>query len=177
MLPTTYRGQVRDAAVADLVAARTLAGPNVFTARDWPTSAQLLPALLVQVPIEQKVARSKGQRSYITTMHLIVLARVAGGSPGDIEDTLDALCEQVSLAVLLSPALQGMTSTIGTVHTELRVTAEAAAQFGEARVAFELEVPEDYVPTGAPLQSIELGIKAAGSGAPLVSGTVTFPQT
>ncbi len=180
-----YRAQLRDTAAAQLVAANTLAGANVFVPRDWPTNAGIYPAILVQAYRERKDARGHSQvPQFIATARLSIVGRLQAVTAESAEEQLDEFCEQIELAVLTCQAILQNVSRITYVETDMGVSAEGRQHIGEVQIDFGLEYSVDIDPIGqspvapsaaVPFQTITTAItEPAGTVQP--SQTFTLPQ-
>ena len=173
---TLYRVELREAAKTALLAANTLAGFNVFTARDWPVSPSSLPCIYLQVPVDHGDSDGRGQPSFTRVASLMIVAFVAYGEPGQGENLLDVMTEQIELCIMQDVTLQGMIQQVVQIHTELVLDASNADAIGEARMRFDLEFTETYPLPGVPLVKISEQVLAGPDGRILAAATVTIPQ-
>jgi len=173
---TLYRATLRDEAVRALREAETLAGPNVFPSRAWPTKAGALPVIQCQVLADTAQSWGRDAPSYTRTAGLLVTAKVAFGTPEQAEALLDTICEQIETAIMLDTALQSKIQQVSAIDTELALDAMGSDQIGVARIRFDLEYPQTFMPVGVPLREINLEI-ATAAGLHLASAEVDFPQT
>ena len=173
---TLYRVELREAAKTALVSANTLAGPNVFTARDWPIAITSLPAIYLQVPVDHADSDGRSQPSFTRIASLMVVAYVSYGSPDQGENALDVLTEQIELSIMQDVTLQGMIQQVVQMHTELVLDATKADQVGEARMRFDLEFTETYPLPGVPLTEIVEKVLAGPDGQLLATAEIIIPQ-
>lgn len=180
-----YRAQLRDTAAAQLVAANTLAGANVFVPRDWPTNPGTYPAILVQAYREREDSRGHSQvPQFIAVARLSVVGRLQAGTAALAESQLDQFCEQIRLAVLTCQAILQNVSRIAYVETDMGVSAEGRQHIGEVQIDFGLEYSVDIDPIGqspvgpsaaVSFQTVTTAIKEpAGTTQP--SQTFSLPQ-
>ncbi len=166
-----YRVRVRDAIVAALKAAGTLAGESVFSPRDLETQDAALPVILVHMPLERKAFLGKGGvPRFQTTATIAVVGRLEGSDPMAVEAQAELLCDQIAEAVLTGPVVL-LVESFASVETQLVVSSEGEQHVGEAQLAFAIEFFEVFPPAGgAPLQ-IQATVADPSSGATLASFT------
>ena len=180
-----FRAQLRDTAAAQLVAANTLAGANVFVPRDWPTNTGTYPAILVQAYRERKDSRGHSQvPQFIATARLSVVGRLQAATASDAEAALDEFCSQIELAILTCQAILQNVSRIAYVETDMGVSSEGRQHIGEVQLDFGLEYSVDIDPIGqspvspsaaVPFQTATVSIQEpAGTTQPGL--TITLPQ-
>lgn len=141
-----YRSQLRDEAVRALIAAGTDAGDRVYSPRDWPTTANQYPVILVKMPREQKNSGGRSTPQFNTTAFLSISTRVTGKNEGEVEEKLDRLCEQIENAILTSYDIVSQIQQFTHVDTQINITAEAGKHFGEAAIEIGLEFFEAFDP-------------------------------
>ena len=156
-----YRSQLRDEAVAALVAANTDAADRVFSPRDWPTFSGLHPAILVKMAREQKNSLGRTIPQFNTTAFLLISARVNGKNEGEVEEKLDRLCEQIENAILTSYPIVSQIQQFTHVDTQINITAETRGHSGEAAIEIGLEFYECFDPiTQSPQQPVAEPLEA-----------------
>ncbi|WP_434627643.1 hypothetical protein [Chromobacterium sp. CV08] len=142
-----YRTQLRNAVVAALQAANTLAGQKVYAPRDLPVTPPGMPLILVQTPLERKQGRGPlGAPQFLTTATVAINARVSGSSAGQVESLLDTICDQIESAVLTDYTVLRMVQQVLAVETEIEVTGQQREHLGEAWLRFDFEYPEVFEP-------------------------------
>ncbi|MGR2678724.1 hypothetical protein [Chromobacterium haemolyticum] len=175
-----YRTQLRNAVVAALQAANTLAGQKVYAPRDLPVTPPGMPLILVQTPMERKQGRGPvGAPQFLTTATVAVNARVSAASAGQVESLLDTLCDQIENAVLTNSAVLRMVQQVLAVETEIEVSAQQRDHLGEAWMRFDFEYPELFaLPVTQPLTDINgTAIATTGNGVtPPVEFDFHIPQ-
>jgi hypothetical protein len=147
-----YRSTLRGYAVAALQGAATLAGQNVLTSADWPTTDADYPVLLVQCYREKKESRAKGSQlpQFIATAVLEVVGRViatggASGAPA-AQSLLDQFEDQILYAVTTCQPLLQAIQRIAWVDTDQEISAKGQYHAGEVKMTFGLEFPVDIDP-------------------------------
>ncbi|PRP68611.1 hypothetical protein BUE93_21460 [Chromobacterium amazonense] len=172
-----YRVQIRNAVVAALQAANTLAGQKVYASRDWPLTPPGMPSILVLPPQERKAGRGPtGAAQFLSVATVAIHARVSGTSYGQVEDQLDTLCEQIENAVLTDYAILRMVQQVLAVDTEVEITAAQREHLGEAWMRFDFEYPELFAPTiTQPLTDIHGTVDAVANGSPAPPLAFEFP--
>lgn len=165
---SAFRGELRLLVQQALLAAGTLAGPNVFLPRDWPLNSAKMPALLLQTPRERKESRGRsGIPQYETTTWLEVRGQTNGEDPVQVETDLETLADQVELVMMgfvVGPPQQ--LEEIAAVETEFALSADGKRHLGEAVLRFALQYPESFVPS-VPDNLLEVDITVEPTGAPL----------
>lgn len=173
---TLYRERLREEAARALREANTLAGPNVFTARSWPILASALPMIQLQTLADFSESVNRSAPSFKRTVGLLVTAKVEFGTPAEGELLLDAITEQIEMTLMLDVALMAMVQQVAVIQTELAFDSNAGEQIAVARMRFDLEFNQSYVPSGVPLAEINMQI-ANTSGVVLAGAVVDFPNT
>ncbi len=151
---TLYRVELREAAATALVAANTIAGANVFTARSLPIAPAGLPSIYLQVPTDRAESAGRSAPGFTRVAYLVVRGRVAQGGPGQVETALDTLAEQIELALMCDAGLQAMIQQVTEIQTEVKVSSETGDHLGEVRMLFGLEFTEYFPVVGTPLTQI-----------------------
>lgn len=143
-----YSEQLRQAVVAVLKAAGTLAADRVYSPRDWPVTANVMPALLVDDTAERSQSRGNaGFPAFHTTATISVGGKVEGATVEEAKALLATLRGQIKTAVLSSYTLVGMVEQISAVTTQSAISAEARKHVGELQIDFDFLYPEDFEPT------------------------------
>ena len=160
------RDQLRDAVVAGLAAAGTLAGVRVFGNRFMPLQASQYPVILVATPLEVKEllsAVTQGAPKFRTVVTLAIVLRTASPTPApsapsrpQADAELQTLVNQVEQALLCTEILLSRIEAITSVALQYTVTGEGKPVLGEATMIFACQVFQAYGPDGAvPLLAIE----------------------
>ncbi len=176
---------IRDLVITSL-SGRTDAAERVYSPRDWPTSEDIYPAILVQTLFEEKssLGRNAPQFNTVTTVtitgrlqELDDAALVDGASKA--EAALETLREQIERAVINSYDLTRQIQQFKAVRSRIDVNAGGEGHI--AQLLYELDIeyyqgPEDFYPVeSVPLSGIDATIKMPdGTTEPVV--TVDLPQ-
>lgn len=121
---------IRKMVVTALVG-HTDAGDRVYSPRDWPTSAALYPALLVQTPFDYKKAQGRNTPAFTTVTTVRITGRVQeydGETDDDgamrAETALEDLREQVERAVINSYELTRKIQKYAEIRSTIDVDGE-----------------------------------------------------
>ncbi|HDS2235931.1 TPA: ATP-binding protein [Klebsiella michiganensis] len=160
---------IRKMVVTALVG-HTDAGDRVYSPRDWPTSAALYPALLVQTPFDYKKAQGRNTPAFTTVTTVRITGRVQeydGETDDDgamrAETALEDLREQVERAVINSYELTRKIQKYAEIRSTIDVDGEGEAHLGQ--LLFEIDIehyqgPEDFYPIDPPpLEGIDIAVK------------------
>ncbi|CNL60831.1 hypothetical protein [Yersinia proxima] len=172
--------QVRQLVVAAILG-KTDAENRVYSPRDWPTTEEMYPVILVQTPIEEKqsLGRNAPQFNTITTVRITGrLQELDGENENDgankAELALERLREQIERAVINSYDLTRQTQQFARVRSTIDL--DSAGEGHLAQLLMELDIeyyqgPEDFYPIEAdPLLGIDITIAMPdGTTEPLVS--------
>lgn len=148
----------------------TDAGDRVFSPRDWATSSDLYPVLLVQTPFDHKRAEGRGTPAFTTITTVRITGRVQeydGETDNDgalkAELALETLREQVERAVINSYELTRTTQKYAEVRSTINVDADGEAHMGQLIIEIDIEHyqgPEDFYPVVShPLDGIDVRLK------------------
>jgi hypothetical protein len=186
-----YRSQLRTFAAAALIGSNTMAGSNVFEARDWPTTATAYPAILLECYRERKESRAKGSQlpQFIATAVLSIKARVqaTGGEPGglSVQELLEQFEWQIESAILTCQPLLKSIRRFAWVDTDQDINSQGQTHIGQLALAFGLEFevdidpylqrPAALPPLGAPLTGIDVTFKVP-TGTPQPGLIIDLPQ-
>lgn len=133
-----YRQQIRDAMKARLLAANTLAGPNVFTSRAKPVLEilQKREAVLSVYTADESSTRSPD--GYLLERTLTVSVEGMAGGGDDLDDVLDDMAKQVEDAIAADPTLNMLLSDeLDLTSTTSEITARGNMQVGAFRLDFD----------------------------------------
>ena len=172
--------QVRQLVVAAIIG-KTDAENRVYSPRDWPTTEEMYPVILVQTPIEEKqsLGRNAPQFNTITTVRITGrLQELDGENENDgankAELALERLREQIERAVINSYDLTRQTQQFARVRSTIDL--DSAGEGHLAQLLMELDIeyyqgPEDFYPIEAdPLLGIDITMAMPdGTTEPLVS--------
>ena len=152
-----YRNDIRDAIIAALKAAGTMAGNSVYQPDDWPTGTPAMPLILVNAPHERKESLVRGAPSFRTTATIVAIGRVSGTSMNQVQADIETLCEQMEQAVLTDQMIPQMIQQFASVETQVILTSESRTHIAEATIAFAAEFDQFFEPAGGlPLTEIQL---------------------
>ncbi|EPB0882559.1 ATP-binding protein [Yersinia enterocolitica] len=172
--------QVRQLVVAAILG-KTDAENRVYSPRDWPTTEEMYPVILVQTPIEEKqsLGRNAPQFNTITTVRITGrLQELDGENENDgankAELALERLREQIERAVINSYDLTRQTQQFARVRSTIDL--DSAGEGHLAQLLMELDIeyyqgPEDFYPIEADsLLGIDITMAMPdGTTEPLVS--------
>ncbi|HHH1655692.1 TPA: ATP-binding protein [Yersinia enterocolitica] len=150
--------QIRQLVVAAIIG-KTDAENRVYSPRDWPTTEEMYPVILVQTPIEEKqsLGRNAPQFNTITTVRITGrLQELDGENENDgankAELALERLREQIERAVINSYDLTRQTQQFARVRSTIDL--DSAGEGHLAQLLMELDIeyyqgPEDFYPIEA----------------------------
>lgn len=170
------RKRLQELAIKTLLDADTFARDRVFEARDWPTRPELFPMLLVQTPRDRKISLGRGIIQFNTTITLVVVGRMVGAHPDEVNQGLDLLAGQVEDALLCTPEFVQNIQQFTVVSTETVVTSAGKQHVGEIGMSFECEIYQSFGPNhGVPLKGVRGEI--TGANGTLATVNVKLPIT
>ncbi len=140
------RAQLRAIVAKQLILARTAAGNNVVEHRVLPTKAVELPIITLSTPVEVKTSRGRGAPKFDTIVHLRVDARVSGSTGELAAMAVEALLEQIELAILANSAVVNLCQQFVAVETRTMVDAEGGSPIATGTIMFQAELPQFYDP-------------------------------
>ncbi|BBI92821.1 putative phage tail sheath protein [Serratia symbiotica str. Tucson] len=133
---------------------KTDAGDRVYSPRDWPTTADMYPVILVQTPIDVKssLGRNTPQFTTLTTVRLTGRLQALDDETEDngaekAEEALEQLREQVERAVINSYELTRVIQQFQQVRSTIDV--DAGGEGHTAQLLMELDIeyyqgPEEF---------------------------------
>ncbi len=159
---------------------KTDAADRVYSPRDWPTTADMYPVLLVQTPIDVKnsLGRNVPQFNTVTTVRITGRLQELDDEAEDngaekAEEALEQLREQVERAVINSYELTRKIQQFLQVRSTIDV--DASGEGHTAQLLMELDIeyyqgPEEFYEIDAsPLEGIDVTISMPdGTPEPLV---------
>lgn len=157
-----YRQRIRDAVAERLLAAETLAGPNVFTSRARPILEILQKREMVLSVYTADENSKRNGDSYLLERTLTVSIEGAAGGGDDLDDILDQLTEQVENTINADPTLANLLSgELVLTSTASEISARGNQQIGAFRMDFEcsylterIAEQEGILPTKVYIESI-----------------------
>ncbi|HHH0087973.1 TPA: ATP-binding protein [Yersinia enterocolitica] len=177
--------QVRQLVVAAILG-KTDAENRVYSPRDWPTTEEMYPVILVQTPIEEKqsLGRNAPQFNTITTVRITGrLQELDGENENDgankAELALERLREQIERAVINSYDLTRQIQQFAKVRSTIDLDSGGEGHLAQLLMELDIEYyqgPEDFYPiVGDPLLGIDITMDMPdGTTKPVVS--INFPE-
>ena len=172
--------QVRQLVVAAIIG-KTDAENRVYSPRDWPTTEEMYPVILVQTPIEEKqsLGRNAPQFNTITTVRITGrLQELDGENENDgankAELALERLREQIERAVINSYDLTRQIQQFAKVRSTIDIDSGGEGHLAQLLMELDIEYyqgPEDFYPiVGDPLLGIDITMAMPdGTTEPVVS--------
>lgn len=146
--PMSARRQLRLAIVGEL---RTkIPGVYIVSPGDWPTPPEKLPALLVNVPSEQKTSINRGMPEFTTTASAVVQGQVIAGTAEEAQDRIEDLAYRVENAILMGCWIVRMVQQFVSVQTDIECTADGGRHLAGFRMTIGAEMFEAFDPTAEP---------------------------
>jgi hypothetical protein len=133
-----YRQRIRDAVRDRLLAANTLAGPNVFTSRAKPVLEilQKRESVLSVYTSDEASTRTADAQLVERTLTISIEGMAGGGD--DLDDTLDEMASAVEAAIFADPDLGGLLSSdMELTATTSEISARGNMQVGAFRMDFD----------------------------------------
>ncbi|MCO7512396.1 ATP-binding protein [Serratia fonticola] len=166
--------------VIDALKNKTDAGDRVYSPRDWSTTADMYPVILVQTPIDVKnsLGRNVPQFTTVTTVRITGRLQELDDEAEDngaekAEEALEQLREQIERAVINSYELTRKIQQFLQVRSTIDV--DAGGEGHTAQLLMELDIeyyqgPEEFYEIDAdPLEGIDVVISMPdGTPEPLV---------
>ncbi|AHM71754.1 hypothetical protein [Yersinia hibernica] len=172
--------QVRQLVVAAILG-KTDAENRIYSPRDWPTTEEMYPVILVQTPIEEKqsLGRNAPQFNTITTVRITGrLQELDGESENDgankAELALERLREQIERAVINSYDLTRQIQQFAKVRSTIDLDSGGEGHLAQLLMELDIEYyqgPEDFYPiVGDTLLGIDITMAMPdGTTEPVVS--------
>lgn len=182
-MPLSFREQIEARALAVLIGA-TAAGSAVDTDRDVPVDATKLPAITLYTWNDSSELLSKAGTApeYLTTLDLIVIARVAAADIGTVRTALKQLVDQIKETLLRAPSLYRNATgaidviRIGRLSTKMTIQGESNTNIGEAVLTFPVEYQDEFAPIiTQPLRRIAVTFAPNAGRVPGPQSTATLP--
>lgn len=160
---------------------KTDAGDRVFSPRDWPTTADMYPVILVQTPIDVKnsLGRNVPQFNTVTTVRITGRLQELDDEAEDngaekAEEALEQLREQIERAVINSYELTRKIQQFFQVRSTIGVDADGEGHTAQLLMELDIEYyqgPEEFYEIDTePLEGIEATIAMPdGTPEPLVT--------
>lgn len=142
----SQRKAIRQAVIATLQAANTVAGTRVFANRARPLFEAELPAILVYTKDEAAEIFNVAGPEYKRNLRLSLELVVQAGADQALDDLLDDFCEAVEQAMFNDANYYGgVSSDIYLGETEMDILTEGAKPIGAAKITLMLPYYE-YLP-------------------------------
>jgi len=133
-----HRQRIRVALASRLLAANTLAGPNVFTSRARPVLEILQKREAVLSVYTADESSQRATDGYLLERTLTVSVEGLAGGGDDLDDVLDTFAQQVEDAVNTDPTLAALlTDELVLTASTSEITARGNQQVGAFRLDFE----------------------------------------
>ncbi|WP_227720543.1 ATP-binding protein [Yersinia proxima] len=167
--------------VVNAIIGNTDAGNRVYSPRDWPTTEDMYPVILVQTPIEEKqsLGRNAPQFNTITTVRITGRLQELDGEYTDdgavkAELALEQLREQIERAVINSYDLTRQIQQFARVRSTIDLDSSGEGHMAQLLMELDIEYyqgPEDFYPiVGDPLEGIDITMSMPdGTTQPVVS--------
>jgi hypothetical protein len=157
--------ELRDLVVAALQG-KTTAGSRVYSPRDWPTSEDEYPIILVQTPFDEKMSLGRAVPEFTTVTTVRITGRVQALDSSSVlpgaaqaELAVELLREQVDKSVINSYELTKRIQQFKSVRSTIDVNADGDAHLGQLVCEMDIEYyqgPEDFYPVeSVPLAGID----------------------
>jgi hypothetical protein len=129
------RALIRQAAVAQLIAASTAAGSRVEATREIPYRRSNEPAIGVYTPDEATDTDTRtAPRELTRDLRLVIEAVIVG--VGGVDDALDDLAGQIEAAIDADDTLSGTAAETKSPQTETEVMEESGKRVGLLRITY-----------------------------------------
>lgn len=168
--------EIREAAVASLLAYQTIAGDRVESERVDPVESGDTPRLIVMADdAAEGISRGGAAPAFRTTLTLMIHAQVEHAQRGDAVAALDTLIAQVKDALLGDPDWVRLSENIPSLRVTRSFKGDNARIIGDGRIVITCTWIEIYPPRiTTPLSTVTLTtIKPAGT--PPVSAEINLP--
>ncbi len=159
---------------------------RVYSPRDWPTSEDMYPAILVQTPFDVKnsLGRNVPQFTTVTTVRITGRLQELDDLDQDngavkAEEALEQLREQIERAVINSYDLTRQIQQFLQMRSTIDISAGGEGHTAQLLMELDIEYyqgPEEFYPIEAdPLQGIDVTL-IEPDGTPEVGVTIDLPQ-
>ncbi|MFS7253262.1 ATP-binding protein [Rahnella rivi] len=172
--------------VVSALTGKTDALERVYSPRDWPTTEDMYPAIMVQTPFDLKNSLGRNVPQFTTVTTVRITGRLQELDEVDqdngaekAEEALEKLREQIERAVINSYELTRQIQQFLQVRSTIDVNAGGEGHTGQLLMDLDIEYyqgPEDFYPIEAnPLEGIDVTI-VEPDGTPQVVVTIDLPQ-
>ena len=138
------RRELRLAAIAAIAA---VTGVTVDSPGDWSIAPSRLPNIKLRTPVDRKASITRTMPEFTTTVTIEILATLQAGSDAAAQDAIEALGQQLELALFGAQPLVKLCQQFSSVTTETDITAEGEVHIARIRLALDCEVFEAFDPT------------------------------
>lgn len=160
---------LRELVVKAITVAQTDAGERVYSPRDWPTTGEDYPCVLVQTPFDEKRSLGRNVPQFDSTATIRITGRVEAFDSETTDGAMLAevaaenLREQIERAVINSYDLGLVVQQYKHIRSAIQVDAGGEGHIGQLTFEIDAEYyqgPEDFFPVeGVPLEGIDVSIK------------------
>ena len=158
--------QIRELMV-EALRGRTFVGDSVYPYRDWPTSVEMFPLLIVSAPFEKKQSLGRNAPQFHTVTTIRVMGRVIAYDDEDgntgaekANASIERLKLEVEKAVINYPPLQKVIQQFVSIESQTDVSSEGNGHTGQLFAHFHIEYyqgPDDFYPIEAtPIHEIHI---------------------
>jgi hypothetical protein len=152
------RAELRDAAVARLLAGVPGLSGRVYASRAWPLPAAgqvdvgKMPAALVYVLRTRRttISGAMGAPTFRSIVTLVVMLRAEGRTEAEVDAALDTLGEAAEVALLNSAAFVALAEDIAGTDSERRLNSDSERIIGEEALSIDLQFTESFEPANLP---------------------------
>ncbi len=181
MNAATLRGLVISA-----LTGKTDALDRVYSPRDWPTTEDMYPLILVQTPFDLKNSLGRNVPQFTTVTTVRITGRLQeldeidqDNGAAKAEEALEQLREQIERAVINSYELTRQTQQFLQVRSTIDINAGGEGHTAQLLMELDIEYyqgPEEFYPIETtPLEGIDVTITEP-DGTPEVGITIDLPQ-
>lgn len=181
MNAATLRGLVISALTGN-----TDALDRVYSPRDWPTTEDMYPLILVQTPFDLKNSLGRNVPQFTTVTTVRITGRLQeldeidqDNGAAKAEEALEQLREQIERAVINSHELTRQTQQFLQVRSTIDINAGGEGHTAQLLMELDIEYyqgPEEFYPIETtPLEGIDVTITEP-DGTPEVGITIDLPQ-
>lgn len=132
------RQQLREA-IAALVTGLTTTGGRVFQSRVYSLQESELPALMIATEDEQ-IEYLTVHNPRIQAKTVTVSIRAVAKATANLDDTLDAICKEVEVALATNQGVSGLAKALRMSGTTITLDGAGEQPVGVASMTYEIEV-------------------------------------
>lgn len=172
--------------VISALAGKTDAGERVYSPRDWSTSEDMYPVILVQTPFDVKNSLGRNVPQFTTVTTVRVTGRLQeldeleeDNGAAKAEEALEQLREQIERAVINSYELTRQTQQFLQIRSTIDISAGGEGHTAQLLMELDIEYyqgPEEFYPVETtPLEGINITISMP-DGTTQPGATIDLPQ-